>query len=322
MWKPLQHVQRLARPLRDHFQAGLPHITTDKSQFLDDVLPQRIKPSAQSRLGAPRPNPQQTPAVPINLIDHREKIRCPFALTPVNLINAHRPDRLQLAMRQSPLHKPLDRSINRFPTRLKYSRRLSPGEPPRPACQKSHHRRRDRSLAHVPGHILDHHAMRFAVHPARRVEKVNHDAPEWHEQPAAFIHHIVSRARFQALRTFPRHPLIRSDLHLDPWVARSLSQSNALVNESNKMLNQVQQRLNFQLSGWCFLFFHPIRIPNRLTITNHSLHFRPWPIQESFGGKLKRAERRLSSLSSRRSAVEVSRHPVFDFYPQILLQSR
>jgi len=44
------------------------------------------------------------------------------------------------------------------------------------------------------------------------------------------------------------------NLHLDSQRPARAPQLDALVNESNKMLNPVQERLNFQLSGWWF--FH------------------------------------------------------------------
>jgi len=43
-------------------------------------------------------------------------------------------------------------------------------------------------------------------------------------------------------------------LHLDPW-RHAVHQPNAVVNESSKMLNPIQNRSNLQLSGW-FGIFH------------------------------------------------------------------
>jgi hypothetical protein len=49
---------------------------------------------------------------------------------------------------------------------------------------------------------------------------------------------------------------VRLNPHLDPLRATRTSQTNAAVNKSNKSLNPVQERLNFQLSGWLLIVFH------------------------------------------------------------------
>ena len=59
--------------------------------------------------------------MPINLIDHRQETVGPFALAPVDLVNADRSNPLQLPMSQPPLDEPFHRVVNRLPTGLERS---------------------------------------------------------------------------------------------------------------------------------------------------------------------------------------------------------
>jgi hypothetical protein len=91
-------------------------------------------------------------------------------------------------------------------------------------------------------------------HSARSVEKVAHNSPQRDEQPVPLFQLIVARRGLQTGGAFASTPSVGVDLDLDsPRTARA-SQPDARVNESNKALNQVQESLNFQLSGW--FFFH------------------------------------------------------------------
>ena len=111
-----------------------------------------------------------------------------------------------------------------------------------------------------------------------------------------------------------------------------------MVNESHKMLCPVQERLNFQLRGWLFVFHTRFKpgsanndqplllsqvatgigaLPNSLCQANILSGKSAAPVSE-----LKRAERRLASLSSRRSAAKVLGPLFFAFYPQITPHSQ
>jgi hypothetical protein len=49
---------------------------------------------------------------------------------------------------------------------------------------------------------------------------------------------------------------MRLKLHLHSQGTAGTEQLDTLVNESHKMLNSVQERPNFHLSGWSFFVFH------------------------------------------------------------------
>jgi hypothetical protein len=50
----------------------------------------------------------------------------------MNLVHPNRLDAFELAVRQAPLHKPLHRAIDAFPTGVEGPRRLPPRQSPRP----------------------------------------------------------------------------------------------------------------------------------------------------------------------------------------------
>ena len=78
-----------------------------------------------------------------------------MAPAPIDFVDPDGPDPFQYTVRQAPLHKPLDRAIDAFPTGAKGPRRLAPGQPPRPTGEKTHHGDGDRPLAIAPRNVLD-----------------------------------------------------------------------------------------------------------------------------------------------------------------------
>jgi hypothetical protein len=194
--------------------------------------------------------------MPINLVDHRQEPVGPLALAPVDLVNPDRMHSRQLSMGQAPFHKPLHRMPDRFPTGLESSGRVPPRQPPRPAGQKPHHRRGHRPLALTPGYVLDAQPVLRTFHAPGRVEEVDDNAPQRHEQPASLGQLVIARTRLQAPGALAPDPRVRRKLHRDPQRTARAQQPDALVNESHKMLNSIQDRLNLQLSGWPFVLYH------------------------------------------------------------------
>jgi hypothetical protein len=80
------------------------------------------------------------------------------------------------------------------------------------------------------------------------------DSPERHEQPATFRQLVVARARLQTGGAFAANPSVRLNLNFDAERTARTAHSDPLVNKSHEMLNPIQNGLNFQLSGWCFVF--------------------------------------------------------------------
>jgi hypothetical protein len=146
-------------------------------------------------------------------------------------------------------------------------------------------------------------------HAQRRVEEVGHDSPHRHKLPPPLFGMVVARAGLPAGETFASNTSVWLDLDLDSQRAARASQPNAGVNESNKALNQVQDGLNFQLSGW--LFFHTrfnlesVKCPTTRSLLQVVPPLGRYAKPPAHDSELKEAERRLSSPSSRRSAVEV-----------------
>jgi hypothetical protein len=106
----------------------------------------------------------------------------------------------------------------------------------------------------APGNVLDGHAVLGAFHSSRLVEEVANDSPQRDEKPAPLWLLVIARRRFQTGGAFTANPAVRHDLHLHAQGTARASDTDALENESHKVLNPVQKRLNFQLGGW--FFFH------------------------------------------------------------------
>jgi len=240
----------------------------------------------------------------INLVNDGQKSIRPLALAPVDFIDADGPDPFQYPVRQAPLHKPLDRAIDTFPTGAKGPRRLPPRQPPRPAGKKAHHGNGDRAFAIAPRDMLDHHAVLRALHPPGGVEKAGRDAPQRHKEPRPLRQPVIAGRRFQAVGTLGGDGRVR--FHLD-FEATGLAVAMALEadvaeNESGKTLNRVQNGFNVQLNSWS-PFRGLVRFRNlHLTRTSGDQLFAFTVLDAlapSLGGGGER-RRRLSNSSSRR----------------------
>src|SRR5208283_4091148 len=190
----------------------------------------------------------------INLVDHRQKTVRPFALAPMNLVNADGVDRFKLAMGQAPLYEPFYRVVNGLPTGLERPGRFPPGHPSRPTSQETHHGRGRPPLALTPRNMLNSHPVLRAFHSSWRVKKVDDNPPQRHKEPAPFFQLVIARTRLLAGGTFATNSSMGLDLYLDPRRTARAPQANAVVYEANKVLYPVQEGLNFQLSGWFFVY--------------------------------------------------------------------
>src|SRR5664280_1122367 len=249
--KTIQHVQCLSGFARDNIQVGLPHIAADKAQPLDQFRPQRLQPAPQRRLRPSFPDPQQTSARRVDLIDHGQEVVRPQPVAPMNLVHAQRFHPQQLALGQAPLHEPFHRAIDRFPTSLEYLRRFSPTQPPRPAGQKAHHGAGHRTFAVTPGNLLHHHAMRGTLDPPRGVAIPGRDSPQRHKLPASFRQTVIARCRSLAQRAAPAHTAMRRDPDLNEVRLPSAAMHPYLfVHETRKTLYSIQDGFNLQLNSW------------------------------------------------------------------------
>ena len=188
----VQHVQRVAHLGGDHLQVGLPHVAANKTQPADHLGSQRRQTPPQRGLGAPAPYPQQPPTMTVDLVDHGQEASRPFAPGPVEVVHPDGLNSLQFPVRQTPLHKPLHRTINGLPTGLENLRRLSPRQPPRPPGQQAHHRRGDGPLAFGPGNMLHHDPVLGTIDPPRSVEEMALEAPHRRKQPGPLGQLIIA----------------------------------------------------------------------------------------------------------------------------------
>ncbi len=245
-------MQRLARFGGDHGQVRPPHVGTDKTQARNHRLPQGCQAPAQGGLGAPLAHPQQTAAMAVDLVNDGQEIVGPLAPAPMNLVHADGLDAFEFAVGQTPLHKPLHRAIDAFPTGVEGPRRLPPRQPPRPAGKKAHHGDGHWPLALTPGNMLNHHAVFRAVDPPGGIAKPRRDAPQRHKEPGALLQPVIARRGLEAAGAFGRDGRMRLDGDFDATglaIPMAL-QADVVVNESGKTLNRVQNGLNLQLNSW------------------------------------------------------------------------
>jgi hypothetical protein len=235
-------------------QVGPPHVAANKTKSLDELRTQFLEPTAQRLLRTPLADPQQAPATSINLVDHSEEVVGALAMSPVDLVHANRFNPAQLAMRQAPLHEPLYGSIHRFPTGLKYCRRLPPTQPPRPASKKAHHRRRQWPLPVTPRNVLNHDPVLNTLHTPRRVTETHRYSPQRYKFPVSLRQPVIAGSRKTALRAASPHSTVRSHGNLDQrCISAQSAHPHVLVEESNKPLHPIQNGLNLYLNSWSLL---------------------------------------------------------------------
>ncbi len=140
---------------------------------------------------------------------------------------------------------PLHRTIDRFPTGLKDLSRLQPTQPPRPAGQKAHHRRRQRSLTIAPRNMLDYHPVLRALNPPWSIDQPHRNPPQRHELPAPLLQPVVARASTLTPRTSPKPASMGFHQDFD----RRLQHPHLAVSEAHKMLHFIQNGLNVKLNG-------------------------------------------------------------------------
>jgi len=250
--KTVQHMQGMACLGRDHGQIRPPHVAAHKTQSLHDRLSQSRQAPAQGGFGPALSHPQQTATMAVNLVNDRQEIIGPLALAPMDFIDPDRPDPFQYPVGQAPLHKPLDRAIDAFPTGAKGPRRFAPRQPPRPAGEETHHGDGHRTLALTPRDMLHHHPVFRAADPPGRVEKPRHDAPQRHKEPGTLRQLVIARRWLEAAGAPGGPGLVRLDGDFDATgLAVAIApKPDVPKNKSGKVLNRVQHGLNLQLNSW------------------------------------------------------------------------
>src|SRR5262249_40669412 len=186
-----------------------------------------------------------------DLIDHGQKVVGTLASTPVDLIHADGLHSFQLTVRQTPLHKPLHRTIDHFPAGLKGLSRFPPGQAPCPTRQEAHHGQGDWALAFTPGQMLDHHPMLGTLHSSGCVDEIGGDPPQGDEEPSARGEPVIAGHWLETLRALGVDLAMGLQSDFDALrLAAMAAESDFLVNKTGKPLNSVQNGLNFELNSW------------------------------------------------------------------------
>ena len=90
-----------------------------------------------------------------------------------------------------------------------------------------------------------------AVDPPRGVNEMRHQTPQRHKEPSTLRQVVVTRCRLATMGTPGRAPRVGREGYLQAGLAILLIQKpDVMKNKAWKMLNGVQNSLNFQLHRW------------------------------------------------------------------------
>ena len=195
--------------------------------------------------------------VAVDLVDQRQ-VSVPAPAR--ELVHADRCDRREVAVRQPPVDRHADGSMDGVPGGRERLGDLVPRQSLGPPGEEPGVGVRHPVLAGGPGDGLDMDAAARARHAAHRVVEDDRDVPEGHEVEAPPRLGVVARgpaAAPAAPRTGPgagTHPYLQGQ-------PRVLHEPHRLVDERRMLLNPIQDSLEL----------HPVPLPRRLDVVQHQL---------------------------------------------------
>ena len=188
--EPIQGIDGLVRFLGDHVQVGFSHVPTDKLQCLTALL---AKPAEELQQCLDRtflPNPQQSLAVFVDLVDQRQ---IPVTSLPGTLINANRLNTQQILVILPPSNGSLDRAEYMIPSRMERLRHFFSTQSLCPAGRKPRIGFGQSVFTRHPGHLFYHDATVRTTNPAWRIDKKHLVAPHLDKLKTPLRQPVVSR---------------------------------------------------------------------------------------------------------------------------------
>gem|GEM_PF-5374635 len=149
-----------------------------------------LEEKMESVFGAVVADPQQTLAMPADLIDQRPEF---VLLAYVDLVHAYGLDSGKIAVLDSIFHDPLHGSIHVGPSHAEASGDLGPREQTCPLGKEKTENIADLMLAAGPRHSLNGRSALGTVNPPGRVNQLHGQAPQRDKVPSAFELPVVSR---------------------------------------------------------------------------------------------------------------------------------
>jgi len=241
----------------DDLEVGFPHVAANKTDPAHHFLSEGGEAPAQSALRATRADPKQAAAVAVDLVDDGQEVVRAHPVAPVDLVKAEGFDPFEDAMGQAPLDEPVHRTVHGFPTGMKRPGGFAPRHASSPAGQEHHHRDRDWALALAPGDVLDGNAVLGAFDSTRGVVESRRDVPQGREEPGPCGQAIIPRRAFQADGALAVDGGMGFQMDVNLQGATVLPEPDLPVNETDKVLNPIQNGLNLELNSWSpgWLFF-------------------------------------------------------------------
>jgi hypothetical protein len=261
--EPIEDVEGAWSLFGDNPQVGSPHVAADKPQDLASFWTKPVKETPEC-FGRPiAADPEQTPSAGIELIDQGDKFI--FRLPPADFISANGLDMAQITVSQPPFNGHLDRSEDIFPSGLKSSGDLQPGETFCPCGEKPCIGCGQMVLALCPGNLLDFNAANRTINSPPGVEKENCDPPQRNEFETARSQGVVSRTSFAAAGTDRTIGLSMADFYFQNQPPCMIMQTCISIDKTFVPLKTIQYSSDQHLvSPFCLEILVDIQYAKRL----------------------------------------------------------
>ena len=258
--KPIENMNRMARLFGNHLQVRFPHVAANITQLAATVLAQ---PAEEPQQGLHLPllaNPQQPPAVGVNLVNQRQIL---VPALPGDLIHADRFYPRQVLVGPTPSHRHLYRPEHMVPGRPKRPGHLFPAQPLGPARQKPGIGFGQLMFARCPRHSLYPNTTAPAAHPARGVDEEHLDTPHRDKLKAAQRQCVIAWPSAAAARADGPAIGPGAQLCLNRRFAGVFHPAHRAVHERFEILHAIQDSLEVHP---VFLVLHDVR--------SHLHHYR------------------------------------------------
>src|SRR5215216_4699827 len=317
----VEHVQGVSTAVAHDVEERLPHVARHEPNGLGPLLAEHVEERVEALGLAVARNVQEAPAAMVELIDEREIL---VALFPAELVDADRPDPIEVAVLEAPTDCMLHGAEYGVPARPEAPGGLLPRQHPGPARQEPSVRVRRRRLARRPGDHLHDNAALPAVDPAHGVDQEHHDAPERHELERAGRKRVVARSLLTAAPTDRLRATARPDGHLKHLAGPPSAQRGATVDESWQRMNMAKDRLEAHRAGAAWRrnpYSRTMRFSGATARQSGASSSsceadawrggRPRDAQRSISRRERRDRRRLRHATSCHAPTDPSEEPIF-----------
>src|SRR6202049_4167351 len=229
MWKRSRMLTALTQRSRITLRYGFHMSEQTNSMPSDNGFPLLGEKCSKLLTGGFLADPQQSDAALLDLIDQGEVL---VAFGILDLIDADRLDRPEMAVFEPPRHHIFHRLADLVPTGAERHGGFLPGQLACPVGEKQHIGLGELVLAARPWQLFDPHPAGPAIDAPHAVKQQHHEAPERDEFEAAQAEVIIAGGGPMAARAYRLCAAARSHVNLDEAALRA--QPRRLVDEARK----------------------------------------------------------------------------------------